>query len=1082
MPVPQIDPRTYEQIIAQIEAWAEIETGKAWQHHAAREVAVSAETLTGHVLAEEVTDAQGKIPAGTLLDAGLVQRLCAASLEKVKVIGHPPGQPIDAGGALIRIFGRYMETIVSRLNQVPGKNYLAFLNLIGANILPPQPARVPLTFQLVAKSPVNALVPAGTQVAASPTEGDKEVVFETEQDLIVTRTQLRAVFAHEPALDRYGDYTIPASGLENEVFMAFRGNKAVEHEFYLGDEMFGLPAAKTVTLTFASPDASQLGSCLAYWSIWDGQTWQALVPDSQKIVGREWVVVFSNLPVLTRSEINGLENWWLKVQPDRQKPLSQAGLPKIEQVSITATVTGDTLPADLAFNNGMPLDLSKDFYPFGEHPCFGDCLYLSSREAFARPGTSVTTRFTATTALPLPPTPRDLKIQWEMWDGSLWQVLPIETSPDQKSWTKSESGKPTEVAQFLKDGFVRFTIPAKTAPGTFFGNENYWLRVRILSGTFQQAAYDRPLLDKTGKEIKDPDGKSVYVQVPARFAPPALASLTLAYANLAEKRPISACQSCNAFSFTNQAVDNLQGKVYSPFTLPADTQPALYLGFDARFDNSPVTLYAQVEQPQSAEVTRKSLEAAAFGIQPPQLAWHYSGPGNLWKPLRVIDGTQAISNRGLIQFIGPPDLEKCSLFGQNLYWVRVRLESGRFPVPARLRRLLLNTTWASQLTTVRNELLGSSNGNPEQSFQLAQIPLLPGLLLDVREPEMPAPDEQAHIRQAEGQEAITIALDASGNLDEIWVRWSPVTDFHNSGPRDRHYSVDYLTGTIRFGDGRYGRVPPIGQNNIRATRYPRGGGAGGNRPAGTIIQLKSSIPYIDKVVNFEAASGGAGQQPLEHVKRYAPRQLRHRNHAVTAEDFEDLAFAASSDIARAKAIPPLQRPLDLWLTPNVKPPDISRHKTILEAGKIQLMIVPGSDGPQPVPSIGLLNQVKTYLQARCPIDTELWVTGPDWVKVSVTTEVCPVSMALATQLPARVATALERFLHPLTGGPSGKGWPFGRQPRPSDLYALIESVEGVDHVVSLSLVMSPLPDPSGTSFGNQSLIYSGQHDVKMAIG
>ena len=448
--------------------------------------------------------------------------------------------------------------------------------------------------------------------------------------------------------------------------------------------------------------------------------------------------------------------------------------------------------------------------------------------------------------------------------------------------------------------------------------------------------------------------------------------------------------------------------------------------------------------------------------------------------MNVVDGTQAISSRGLIQFVGPADFEKRPLFGQNLFWVRISLESGSFPVPPRLRRLLLNTTWASQLSTVNDELLGSSNGNPEQSFQLAQAPLLPGLLLDVREPEMPPHDEQEQIKQAEGPDAITVVLNSSGNLDEIWVRWSAVPDFHGSGPRDRHYTLDTLSGTVRFGDGRYGRVPPVGQNNLRAVRYQRGGGAGGNCPVGVIVQLKSSLPYIDKVVNLEAASGGADQQALEFVKRYGPRQLRHRNHSVTLEDYEDLAFAASSDVARAKAIPPVQRPLDLWLPPNVIPPDTTRHKLCVDAGKIQLIIVPGGEGLQPIPSVGLLNQVKTWLQARCPVNIELWVTGPDWVKVSVTTEVSPVSLDLATQLPARVVTALERFLHPLSGGTLGKGWPFGRQPRPSDLYTLIESVEGVDHVVSLSLVMDPQPDPANPSFGNQSLIYSGRHIVTVA--
>src|SRR5919108_4047532 len=72
------------------------------------------------------------------------------------------------GTALISIFARFAELIIERLNQAPGKNFLAFLDLLGAARLPPQPARVPITFALAEGSTVDAVVPAGTQVGAAP--------------------------------------------------------------------------------------------------------------------------------------------------------------------------------------------------------------------------------------------------------------------------------------------------------------------------------------------------------------------------------------------------------------------------------------------------------------------------------------------------------------------------------------------------------------------------------------------------------------------------------------------------------------------------------------------------------------------------------------------------------------------------------------------------------------------------------------------------------------------------------------------------------------------------------------------------
>jgi len=46
----------------------------------------------------------------------------------------------DAGQALIRIFGRFAELVVDRLNRAPEKNFLAYLDLIGTTPIPPRPA------------------------------------------------------------------------------------------------------------------------------------------------------------------------------------------------------------------------------------------------------------------------------------------------------------------------------------------------------------------------------------------------------------------------------------------------------------------------------------------------------------------------------------------------------------------------------------------------------------------------------------------------------------------------------------------------------------------------------------------------------------------------------------------------------------------------------------------------------------------------------------------------------------------------------------------------------------------------------
>src|SRR5262249_55003946 len=137
--------------------------------------------------------------------------------------------PDPHGGALIGIFARFAELIIERLNRVPDKNLLAFLDLLGASRLPPQPARVPLTFSLATGRASPGVGPAGTQVAAPPGEGEKDaVVFETERELVVSPATLTAVFTRDPEVDAVADLSGVVAGVTSDQGVGvFRGDRLV---------------------------------------------------------------------------------------------------------------------------------------------------------------------------------------------------------------------------------------------------------------------------------------------------------------------------------------------------------------------------------------------------------------------------------------------------------------------------------------------------------------------------------------------------------------------------------------------------------------------------------------------------------------------------------------------------------------------------------------------------------------------------------------------------------------------------------------------------------------------------------------
>ncbi len=309
----------------------------------------------------------------------------------------------------------------------------------------------------------------------------------------------------------------------------------------------------------------------------------------------------------------------------------------------------------------------------------------------------------------------------------------------------------------------------------------------------------------------------------------------------------------------------------------------------------------------------------------------------------------------------------------------------------------------------------------------------------------------------------------------MWTHWQEVPDFLTSRPVDRHYTLDTFSGRIRFGDGVQGMTPPPGVNNIRLTSYSTGGGVAGNRAPNTIVELKSTVPYVDEVVNHEPARGGAPQQSIEQVIDLGPRSLRHRDRAVTRDDVEDLAHLASADVARAKAVLPTgYEPLSLWLSPNRSiddpPPDLTQHRDVTEAGTIGLIVVPNSTDERPAPGPELLRRVRSVVSTQLGATAQLWVSGPDWRQVSITASVVPKAGSAVDVVGQHVLSAIRRFLHPLTGGENGAGWPFGRTPHRSDLFLLIEEVPGADYVTELEVEIGG--DPSA-----HALVFSGLHAI-----
>jgi predicted phage baseplate assembly protein len=273
-------------------------------------------------------------------------------------------------------------------------------------------------------------------------------------------------------------------------------------------------------------------------------------------------------------------------------------------------------------------------------------------------------------------------------------------------------------------------------------------------------------------------------------------------------------------------------------------------------------------------------------------------------------------------------------------------------------------------------------------------------------------------------------------VTEVWIRWHHQLVLLASGPEDRHYMLNHTTGQLQFGDGQNGRIPPAGAQ-IRAARFRAGGGRVGNVAAEQINQQLSSIGGVEKLFNPVAAEGGADAETIESVAQRGPFTVRHQGRAISAIDYETMAYEASAAVAVAHAQP------------------LRDNGRIRRPGRLTLTIIPWSEAERPWPTFGLRQRVLRYIAAHAPADLvaadKIMVTGPNYQPVNVTAVLTPQSAENAGIVDQAVRAALRQFFHPLFGGPDGTGWKPGQTVYLSDVAARLGHVPGIDAIQSISM-------------------------------
>lgn len=178
----------------------------------------------------------------------------------------------DPGVTLIEAFAQMADEIIYRLNRVPDRNYISFLNMIGLRRHAPAAARVPVTIWLASIPEELRPIPKGLVVSTRRTEVDDAVEFTTAEECAVYPVQFQSVRA---SVEEDRTRAMDEELVRGQGFSCFASPPVPGNALYIG--LTDAAPANAVVLTMSctiegigvDPDFPPL-----VWEAWNGEAWE----------------------------------------------------------------------------------------------------------------------------------------------------------------------------------------------------------------------------------------------------------------------------------------------------------------------------------------------------------------------------------------------------------------------------------------------------------------------------------------------------------------------------------------------------------------------------------------------------------------------------------------------------------------------------------------------------------------------------------------------------------------------------------------------------------------------------------------
>ena len=912
----------------------------------------------------------------------------------------------DIGSALAYIYADMTEDTLRQLERVGHKNRLAFFNSLGATPRSASPAGGFEVFRLVQNAPGGTEVEAHTGMTAEVPETDGGIVrFETKEDLYVTPAQPICLYLTDGSRDgiyRLSDNLQELSSpvvlfrekgenlqkheiyLTHEEILNIRGEACIEIRFYARANQ---PLQEEMLMALADPEVA----CFSYWT---GETWQefsqiSLLKDGLSLEKE------ASLPSFGKMQLGGTKACVIRC---RVMDIAKTGQISVEKLLLGGR--GTNLTPQYIY--GASAECSpKEFFPFGERMKLYEEVYFGSDEALTKRGASVSLSFYLDfVQIPSETNPEEAPIEWK------WVMKRSDFRPDPEyditvdeviweyyngtGWSRlfpgSEYG---DIFRNLPERQHRqmtmtFVCPRDMTPILVNSCETCYIRARILKMSNLYKIKGKYITPLVGNPMFSYDYREV--QTPPQ---------SLRIENNGEQ--------C-IFSGTEFEKADRSPRL---FTGLAEREKCLYLGFRLPPVGSPLRMLWVMEN---------TLSEQRGGI-----CWEYEGNRG-FREMNVADLTGHLSRSGSVTFVGREDFRRTSHFGQDMYWIRLRDESGFYsdrnvnliyPV---LQSLWMNAVEIRHMEREETERFTLDHYEENYSFKLT-FGNINEILVEV----------------LEGSEE-----------EERWVVWEEVPDLELCPGGNRVCQIDRDAGTVKFGNGSHGRVPPFGRSEGIRVHYRCGGGIRGNVGPGKVNKLNRTVGFVSGISNPMALWGGLDPEtPAEAIRRCSAR-LRHWDRAVTTRDYEELALEASGVLQKVRCF------------------GGKNDRGEKEAGAVTLVIYPENRQGDKNFFYAVQEDIRKYLEPRMDPGIlkrgQLFITEPKLAEVQVRAEVTVESFHDIFQVRRKGQERIRAFLDPVSGHFDGGGWSIGQFPDAMQLQNIlreIPEIKWISKIYFMTFVSGP---------------------------